>query len=593
MIVQAVTRLQGKYAARDARMRAVKMVREGNIHLLFPDAFSDSWPQAITANFVDAAARDIAEAIATLPTLTCPTGRNDASARAYAAKKAKAGVAYWRASKLRQQFVTAADYFVSYGFAPVIVEVDYDRHLPMLRFEDPMMAYPEFDRWGRVVRYVKIFEEMRSTLAAMFPEYESQLLRDDSGQMVPDGTIRLIRYMDAQRTVLYVPALRNAVLVDVENPISRCPVAVARRPGLDWNTRGQFDDVIWIQLARNRLAMLRMEAAEDAVGAPLAVPMDAQDLPIGPYAVIQSNDPRSVHRVNLEIPQSVFAQDAMLDQELRMGSRYPDSRAGNVRANIITGRGIEALQAGFDTQIQTAQTQLGEALAEATSIAFEFDDKLFGDFERRLTGFENGAPYEIRWKPSRDLRGDYSCEVTYGFYAGQSLPQAIVTMLQLRADRDMSRDTLMRNIPWDIDVEEELRNIDVEDLRQTLKNAIAATSGAIPQLVAAGGDPTHIISAVAEFITLRGKGVSPEEAAMKVFTPQQQPQEAAGAASGPPGEAAGGEAGGGPFGGPGGPQAPLQPGESQFRPDMLSMLASLAANGRANAEVSTRRARVM
>ena len=590
-VYNAFLRLRAKYVARDIRMKHVKLVREGNIDMLFPGQFSEDWPKSITANFIDSAARDIAEAIATMPTLVCGTGRDDAKARAYAAKKAKAGAAYWRESKLKKQITTAADRYITYGFQPIVVEVDYDCKMPKLRFENPEFTYPEFDRWGNCVRYIKLWEERASTLAALFPEFAREILTDKYGNDY-DGSHRLIRYMDKDRTVVWVETMQNRVLLDEANPIGRCMVAVAVRPGLDEQLRGQFDDVIWVQIARNRLALLKMEAAEDAVEAPIAVPADMQELAIGPFAVMRTQDPQGVHKVSLDIPQSVFAEDQTLAEELRVGSRYTGARQGNIQASTITGRGIQALSAGFDTQIQSAQTQLGEALREATSIAFELDDKLFGDLERKLAGVENGTPYEIKWKPSRDLAGDYSCEVSYGFYAGQSLPQAIVTLLQLRGDKDISRTTLMKNIPYEIDVEEELRNIDVEDARETLTNAVSATAGAIPQLVASGGDASQVLLSIAKFIELRGKGQMPEEAIQTAFQPPQQaPDEQE---PGAPGAAAGGDQGGGDNGlGTQGPQAPLAPGETQYRPDMMQLLASVRSNGQPQLAATLRRSRVV
>lgn len=579
----AANRLQGRYAARDMRMQHIRLVREGHIEMLFPDQFSDDWPRAITANYIDSAARDVAEAIATMPKLICGTGRDDAKARAYAAKKSKAGAAYWKESKLAKQLITAADCYVTYGFQPILVEVDYDRKMPLLRFEDPTWSYPEFDRWGCVVRYVKVFETYRTQLVNLFPEFERQLMSDEYGRPVDDGYIRMIRYMDKERTVLYVPSLANGVLMDEPNPIGRCPVAIAARPGLNADLRGQFDDIIWIQIARNRLALLRMQAAQDAVEAPLAVPDDVQELALGPYALMRSREPQGIRRVGLEVPQSVFIEDQTLNEELRVGSRQSGIRGGAVNANVITGRGVQALDAGFDTQIQSAHTQIGEALAEATSIAFELDDKLFGNIERKMAGVENGSPYEINWKPSRDLKGDYSCEVSYGFYAGQSLPQAIVTLLQLRGDRDLSRTTLMKNIPYDIDVEEELRNIDVEDLREVLKNAVASVSGSIPQFIAGGGDPTAVLQGIAKFIELRGKGILPEDAIQEAFQPAQQPEET-NEPTGPE-EPDGGAGQGGQ-----GPAAPLNPGESQFRPDMMQLMASLR-NGKPSMNSNLRTSR--
>ncbi len=55
-------------------------------------------------------------------------------------------------------------------------------------------------------------------------------------------------------------------------------VVVARRPSVDGEMRGQFDDILSVQLARARFAVLQIQAAEKSIQAPIAIPQDVQEL---------------------------------------------------------------------------------------------------------------------------------------------------------------------------------------------------------------------------------------------------------------------------------------------------------------------------
>jgi hypothetical protein len=52
------------------------------------------------------------------------------------------------------------------------------------------------------------------------------------------------------------------------------------RSSLDGEARGQFDDVLSVQLARARFAILQIQAAEKSIQAPIAIPQDVQELPL-------------------------------------------------------------------------------------------------------------------------------------------------------------------------------------------------------------------------------------------------------------------------------------------------------------------------
>jgi hypothetical protein len=269
--------------------------------------------------------------------------------------------------------------------------------------------------------------------------------------------VQLVRYMDKDETVLFLPERANYILQRAKNPLGKLNVVFAVRPGVDSDEqqRGQFDDVLWVQVARARFATLQLEAAQKSVQAPFALPSDVNVLEMGPDATIRSASPEKIRRVDLNVPPGLFAESQILDQEMRMGSRYPEGRQGVSQGSIVTGRGVEALMGGFDTQVKTAQSVLAEALKKVFELCFEMDEKLFGNTEKTVRGVDAGAPYEITYTPNKDIDGDYTVDITYGLMAGLNPNQALVFGLQARGDQLISRDFLRRQMPWEINVTQE------------------------------------------------------------------------------------------------------------------------------------------
>ena len=553
-----VAEIRGRFVERDATMWRVGLVRDGNLHMVAPGHFSDQWPQSMVANMVETVARDIAESVSPLPALNCSSGsmKYD-SDKQRAAKKNKGGMHYWIESRLNIQMMSGADRYITDGFLPVYVHPDYAAGMPMIRVEDGKSAYYDLDQSGHTRVFVKVWRDRVSKLIAMFgedPDVHRVLATDQYGRRLStDPEVEVVRFCDTDRTVLFCPSKDGVVLTSYPNPVPGvCPYFVAERPKLRDGSvpRGQFDDVIYVQVARSVMAQLTMEAGKKAVQAPIAAPADLVDLPLGPDAVWRTENPQGIGRVKLDIPREAFALSQQLDEELRVGARYPGVRSGQVEASVVTGRGVQQLSAGFETQIDSAQTVLGEALRRATEYAFQLDEALFPHVTRQIDGTLSGETFHETWTPSRDIAGNYSCDVTYGFAAGLAPAQKVVMLLQLRADGDIDRDTLRRQLPWDIDVEQMQRSMDVQAIRDAAVGSVQAMLGMAGQMAAQGMDPTPMLTGAAGFIRGRQDGKAVEDLLEKLFPPPAPaPESEAGPGEPVPGQPAG----------PGAGQAAAQP----------------------------------
>lgn len=578
--------LRRKYAQRDSRMGLVAQVRGGNAEMAFPGLFPLDWPKPIIGNFLDTVARDLAEMIAPMPTITAMGDSYiDERSRSRADKRTKICNYYATSSKLSTRMLSGADQYLTYGFLPLRVEPNFDDDRPHIHVDDPVGSYPEFDRWGKVTAYARRWQQRASDLAALYPEFADRLVRKSQFPGDPrtsDVMLEIVKWYDADQCVMFVPQRGNLVLDQYQNPISRVPVVIAQRPSLDGDARGQFDDVLWVYAAKAKLALLNLEAVQDSVEAPIAVPMDVQSVPIGGKSIMRSNSPDQIRRVPLQLPPAAFNETQMLENEMRMGARYPEARSGNIDASVVTGRGVQALMGGFDTQIKTGQAVIGEAIADIMSIALEMDQAVWTDMPKKVTGLNGGTPFELSYMPSRDINDHFVVDVEYGVMSGLDPNRALVWGLQARGDKLISRSFLRRNLPVAMNVNEEERIIDIEEMRDALKASVQSYAQALPTLASQGGDPSTVLKAISQIITSRRKGDAIEDAISIAFpAPPPPPDPSSGAApgsesptadgAGVPGEMA--PAGSMPPGGAT-PQMPSGP------PAMQQLLAGLTGSGK-------------
>jgi len=517
-------RLQTKFAARDQRMRDVLSVRQGDLSKVYPSMFSEDYPKPLVANFIDVAARDLAEAMAPLPSFNCSASNMVSdSARKAADTRTRIANFYVGVSELQLQMYEGADWYNTYGMMIGMVEMDYDSNNPRMRLLNPWGCYPEMDRFGRVVSLTQVLNTDTETLASQYPEFAEQIYKKNNYQP-GNPYITMVRYHDAEQDLIYLPERQNLTLVRTPNPVGKCLVHVAMRPSLDGQARGQFDDVLAVQLARARFAILQIQAAEKSIQAPIAIPQDVQELALGPDSIMRSSQPQNIRRVGLELPPGVFTESGVLERELRLGARYPESRSGNINASVITGRGVQELQAGFDTQIKSAQAQFARMFGDLIGLCFEVDEKLFSSVQKTIKGSEDGTPYVLKYTPGRDIRGEYGVEVRYGIMSGMDPSRAIIALLQMRSDKLVSRDYVRREIPMDLNVTQEEQRVDIEEMRDALRVSVAQYAQAIPALAAQGQDPSQIVSRIAEVIKGRQKGLALESIVEKVFAPEPQPE---------------------------------------------------------------------
>lgn len=580
-IPSRVSALRARYAARDERHLEVQAIRRGEFERIAPNLFNDTFRKPIVANLVDTAARDTAAVLAPLPAFNCSaaTGLSD-RARAFADKRTKIVRDYFTQAQFEWQMLRGADQYNSYGLLVLKVEPDFEKKTVRPLVVDAIGSYPVWNRFGETIEFARVYYRDWFSIVADYPQVERQRLQFPGA--VTNSKVEVVEYCSASRVVVYLPQMGQITLEDFANPLGYCYYHAIQRPGLDDEIRGAYDDVIWVQLARHRLQLLLMEGTAKSVQAPMVITPDVQDVTYGPDAVvIAQQGVSSIGRVRMDMPSQAFGAIDQLKEEQRVGSMNPESRSGAVEQSQITGRGIQELMIGFSSQIAAAQTVFKAAFKTISRMLFEADEKLFPHDSKEIRGNDAGVPYSIKYIPSRDIAGDHTVDISYGFAAGLDPNRALVFLLQADGAGLVSKDYVRRNLPVDLNAVEEEKKIVVEQSRMALVQAFSALAQAIPQLVAQGQDATTIIQSHAQFIQQVESGLNVEDAVSKVLAPKQPPEAST---PGPPAPSPG--PGSESASGGATPETEMQGGQlvpagpqAQGRPDLQQLFAGLSGSG--------------
>jgi len=570
----AATRL--RYYSRDLRMNEVRAVRASELDRVAPGLLADDFPKPIVSNVINVAAQYSSEQIGVMPTISCTTGVMVSDRqKKYAQRRTLIAHNYLENSRVKTNLVEASDWMNTYSFLPVILEPHFgDAYCeagPRLRFENPLGCYYELDVYARTRYFFKVYDSDVDSLCAKFPHLANALRAGTHAES--NQKLELVNYMDDDDLVWFVPSRDNLELMRVPNKFGRCPVFIAESPKFDDENRGAYDDVIWIQVARAVFAQMGMRAAKKAVNSPLVVPSDVVNIPFGPDRVIRTNNGREIHYPIADMPPAAWQQGEILNQDITVGARFPEGATGKSPGSIVTGRGMEELMGTIDSKVRTYQLILGDCLRRAVAAAFEMDEKFWPDKRRFIRVQVNGQQFEETYVPSRDIAGVYQVDVTYGMAAGMDPNRALVFLLQARGDKLISRDFALRQLPFDVNVDQVMEQIDTEELTDALKQMLAQTAMSVPAMAAQGMDPTETLTKLATVMKKRESGIPLHEAILTAFAPPKPPAGAQSPEQGPPGV-------GGLPGPPGAPQGPPGPSgpmpQAPQQQNIMQMLSGLS-----------------
>jgi len=447
---------KARFAERDDRNRDLFNVLLGRWHLAFPGHFRGAGDRPMVHNALNTAAFDFAEMLAALPTLAVPPESESEAAQRRADKRARiATQGYFWDWRWELKMLQTALWYMAYGYVPVCVwpwarargnakpapyadPQDPQRYLP-----GPILGFGEQPVDGFVY-----WEKPAGDMMRLYPEAMSGLSKLNpatrrSESLSDDDRIVCARYHGPGEITLLLPE-HEQVLARVALPddLKHPTLVQAARPGVEPEcAQSPFEQLIGIVLGQSRQAALLLRFLERQVHAPVAIDQETEWVE-GPDALIYT--PRGgtpPQKVQLNLPPDAWRGQDSFERQLRLGSRRPSSRDGESPVSYATGKGIDALASGLDSQLKAAQTVFGWFLTDLVSAALCLDEGLYPDVEKPI-----GERRET-YVPSRDIAGRYTVEVSYGLLMGINPSYATVMLSQLIAAGLLSHKTAMTQLP--------------------------------------------------------------------------------------------------------------------------------------------------
>jgi hypothetical protein len=145
-------------------------------------------------------------------------------------------------------------------------------------------------------------------------------------------------------------------------------------------------------------------------------------------------------------------------------NKNPEVRQGQVdtSGSYMSAASLEEMASAIDNTVGDYWDIIAPGLEHMFEVAYRMDEKLWPDEEKRITSNIKGKKMRDAYTPSEDINGRYAINVNYGFGTGGY--QGFLQNLQANQAKVRSRKAAIEQMPGVSDVDQELRQIQLEDL---------------------------------------------------------------------------------------------------------------------------------
>lgn len=483
---------QERYADWKDRIQTIDEVYAGNWTVVWPDYIrSDGLPKI--PNLVQIASEDRArQAAAGTPSIVCRPERMSDAAKTGSERRERILGGYWEMNRVRQRIVTWAHDIMAAGLCACKVLPDtskpMDSRFPIYTRMDPRFSYPSpvFAQGPYLDDFIYAYEVPVRILAEQYPDADLKPWLAKQRSAANPDKVRLIEFYDrTQFAIICTPVRANTystpqgyleLVEPTEHKLNYCPVVIGVRPTMDNVYRGDFDGVLAVLNTWNRLMNLHLDAAADAVYPERLVYDIENEEDFGPDAVIHGQS-REARVEYIAKPGANFSNHQMLALQAQfaaMGSLMPPSRSGDPNESIISAAGISAANSQQADHVRSIQRDAIAPMLEAANSVALCADERWGDTEKEVYGTQGGRAYRERYKPSRDIAGNYRNSVVYGMGAGLDEINTNVMVLQQMGQGLISKQTAREQSPFVDDPLEEDRRQLLEVLTDAMKAGLIA-----------------------------------------------------------------------------------------------------------------------
>jgi len=540
--VYELRQLHSEYVAEKDNIRAIMNGgADGLKALLGKDMRDMDYQQLPAPNLLMSALERFAQKLGRAPDLKVDIYNDKDSERATkrAEKLERIVHSYDELQKLHKQLPQVGRWLPGYGFAVWVLKEKKDANgipYPIAEIRDPYTCYPgHFGPEQQPQELAIVYRVPHTTLAQQYPKYKTIIMDEidsefntmaymssyDKTWANQNGTGKVVaEYYDKEGTYIFLP--ENRIILDfVPNPLKSGPrFVVAKRYSFD-QMQSQFHHVIGLMANMAKINVLSVIAMEDAVFTETNIigEIESGQYRKGRFAVNYLTPGSQVSKPTNNLPYQLFQQIDRLERHLRLGSAYPVSDDGQSPNAFVTGRGLEELGQSASLHVREYQTVLKDALEELDAKRLEWDEVMYGNMRKPISGFRNGTAFKETYTPGADIAEVYKTRRVYGVMAGFDEPQKIITGLQLKQQGVIDMQTLQENLDGLDNITQIQNRVNAEKAETVLFESLMAQAaqGDVKATMAAieiRKNPQNMSKILDKFYTPEEPEVSPEEMAL-------------------------------------------------------------------------------
>lgn len=454
-----------------ADMDEMASVYEGQLPSKYDRYFPGNEERHIV-NLIRLAWDDLATSVGRLPDLRADTRNLTDREQKRAGMLERIGFHYLRGAEPSGKILMwmAGWDLVGLGAMSLLVVPDAKDKQPRITIRDPRTAYPKAAK--KVRNQIVTLEDMIYDYELDAKTAEEMGFRgktDEAGNK--QDTVRILEYVDSDQ---WVVCSDGGTVKRTEHGLGICPATYGNTFSPNQAHLGQFQDQLSLMVAVSRILTQKLAFGDRVVYPLMWVRGHQGTVRIGPHVLNKLGPQGEMGQIAPPVQLQADRDLEILERFSRILNRNPEVRQGEIqtKGTYTSAKTLEQLAEAIDTVIGRMWDIMGVTIQHTLEVCYRMDEALWPNVPKVIVGSRRGRTYTDEYLPTKDINGHYRVNVDYGFGLGGY--QGFLMQLQAKDARLQSRRGAIEEMPGTFDVDEKMREIEIEALDDATQAAFLA-----------------------------------------------------------------------------------------------------------------------
>ena len=366
-----------------------------------------------------------------------------------------------------KQFIKQiAWWLVGAGRSVAIVRPDSEKGMPIFSIRDPRTAKPNMRTVGNVP--VEIYDILFDYEIPYKTAVELGLSKErgfpEAGPYTGDAKkVKVLEFVDREQHILVA---ETGLMIREEHKLGEVPAWVFQNFSPDDRDAGMslFRDQVSLMVAVSMLISMKLAAADKNVNPIYWAKGHMGTMKIGPNVLNKLSARGEIGRIDPPLIPQVDRDIEMLVGFSNILNKNPEVRQGQVdsKGAYVSAKSLEEMASAIDNTVGDYWDIVSPGLEHLFKVAYKMDELKWPNEEKRITTNIKGKKMRDVYTPKENIDGRYAISVDYGFGTGGY--QGFLQNLQANQAKVRSRRAAIEQMPGVSDVDQELRQIQIEDL---------------------------------------------------------------------------------------------------------------------------------